>query len=62
MNGPRRRQAQSVWAFVDQEAVDRTVERLRADLASGEWDRRYGALRSQPEFVGSLRLITARPN
>jgi hypothetical protein len=34
---------------------------LRADLASGEWDRRYGHLRSQPEFVGALRLITAGP-
>jgi hypothetical protein len=58
---PEVRRAQSGWGFVDQEAIDRTLERLGADLASGEWDRRHGALRSQPEFVGSLRLITARP-
>ena len=31
-----------------------------ADLASGAWDRRYGALRSQPSFDGPLRLIIAR--
>ena len=58
---PEVRRAQSGWGFVDQEAIDRMLERLGADLASGEWDRRHGALRSQLEFVGSLRLITARP-
>ena len=36
------------------------VTRLRADLDSGAWDRRYGTLRTQPEFTGSLRLITAQ--
>ena len=39
----------------------RSVRRLREDLESGAWDSRYGALRSQPEFTGSLRLITAQP-
>ncbi len=58
---PAVRLAQSAWGFVDAEAVDRFVTRLSADLASGEWDRRYGELRRQPEFVGSLRLLTARP-
>lgn len=28
-------------------------------LATGEWDRHYGHLRTQQEFVGSLRLVTA---
>jgi SAM-dependent methyltransferase len=55
------RQSQSAWGFVDAETTDRAMARLRADLDSGEWDRRYGFLRSQPEFVGSLRLVTARP-
>ncbi|HEY2057733.1 class I SAM-dependent methyltransferase [Amycolatopsis sp. NBC_01480] len=58
---PAVRQSQSAWGFVEPEAVDRTVARLRADLASGEWHRRYGAVAAQPEFDGSLRLIVARP-
>ena len=32
---------------------------LRRDLASGEWDRRYGHLRTTPEYDVGLRLITA---
>jgi hypothetical protein len=47
--------------FVDEAATNRALERLPAELASGEWDRRHGALRSQPEFVGSLRPVTALP-
>jgi len=37
------------------------VRRLGDDLASGEWDRRFGALRTQPEYDSALRLITALP-
>ena len=48
------------WIFVDAETADGYVARLAADLASGEWDRRFGMLRTQPEFDGSLRLIVAR--
>jgi SAM-dependent methyltransferase len=58
---PAVRQAQSGWAFVSPEVADRAVGQLRADLESGEWDRRYGALRTQPEVVGAMRLITAKP-
>lgn len=58
---PAVRQAQSAWGFVSAASAERSVSRLRAELASGEWDRRYGQLREQPEFVGSLRLITAGP-
>jgi SAM-dependent methyltransferase len=53
------RRAQSAWGFVEPEAERRAVARLREDLASGAWDRRYGELREQPEFDGSLRLIVA---
>jgi hypothetical protein len=42
-------------------ATERAVDRLRADPADGEWNRRYGHLREQPQFLGSLRLITALP-
>jgi SAM-dependent methyltransferase len=55
------RQAQSAWGFLGNVAIKQFVARLASDLESGEWDRRYGALRTQPEFVGSLRLITAHP-
>lgn len=58
---PAVRQAQSAWGFVDAGAIERGIGRLRADLDSGAWDRRYGHLRAQPEFVGALRLVTARP-
>jgi SAM-dependent methyltransferase len=58
---PEVRQSQSAWGFVTPEATGRAVSRLRADLESGEWDRRYGPLRTQPEFIGSLRLIVAAP-
>jgi hypothetical protein len=45
---------------VDAAAADRYAAALAADLASGEWDRRFGPLRAQPEFDGFLRLIVAR--
>ncbi len=59
---PAVRRSQSAWGFVEPDVVERAVARLRADLDSGEWDRRYGALRSQPEYDGSLRLIVAQPD
>jgi hypothetical protein len=37
----------------------RAVGELRADIESGAWDERYGHLRNQPTFEGSLRLIVA---
>jgi SAM-dependent methyltransferase len=51
----------SGFARMDDGAEARAVERLAADLGSGEWDRRYGALREMPEFDGGLRLVLARP-
>lgn len=54
------RAAQSAWGFVRPEATRRAVERLRADLGSGAWEQRYGYLREQPEFRGSLRLLVGR--
>jgi len=56
------RQVCSAWSFVSPEVVARFEARLGADLASGDWDRRYGALRSQPSFDGPLRLIIGRPS
>ncbi|MEV4349202.1 class I SAM-dependent methyltransferase [Actinoplanes sp. NPDC049596] len=58
---PAVRAAQSAWSFVDEAATARAIESLRADLSSGAWDERYGHLRDQAEFEGSLRLIVGRP-
>ncbi|WP_433297935.1 class I SAM-dependent methyltransferase [Actinoplanes sp. CA-030573] len=58
---PRVRAAQSAWSFVSAEATRRAVEDLRSDLATGEWERRYGHLRGQSEFLGSLRLLIGHP-
>jgi SAM-dependent methyltransferase len=57
----RARLACSAWRFVESAAQRRFVERLSRDLASGEWDRRYGHLRAQPEFEGSLVLVVSQP-
>ena len=58
---PRVRAAQSAWGFVSSEATSRAVENLRSDLASGEWQQRYGHLRDLPQFHGALRLVVGRP-
>ena len=54
------RLANSAWSFVPDDVALRYVAHLADDLASGEWDRRYGELRNQPAFEGSLRLLVAR--
>jgi hypothetical protein len=56
---PSVRRAQSAWGFLDEAQQEAELRRLRADLASGEWDRKHGGLRTQPSFFGALRLITA---
>ena len=55
----RARLACSAWSFVDAQTRERYVDHLRRDLEEGHWDARYGHLRSQPEFDGSLRLVIA---
>jgi len=58
---PAVRRSQSAWSFVPGDVQARFVQRLGADLASGEWDRRHGAWRAKPTFEGSLRGIVSRP-
>ncbi len=58
---PQVRCSQSAWTFVDDTDETRAVEHLRRDLESGAWDQRHGHLRTQPEFIGSLRLLTSHP-
>ncbi|NEI73966.1 methyltransferase domain-containing protein [Rhizobium lusitanum] len=61
MLDPGARLANSAWSFVDASVGERFVVDLGRDLADGSWDRRHGALRTQPFFEGSLRLVIARP-
>ncbi len=54
---PAVRRSQSAWSFVPAHAEARAVDTLTDDLVSGRWDQRYGHLRHQASFVGSLRLV-----
>jgi hypothetical protein len=54
---PAVRRSQSAWSFVEAGAEARAVDNLAADLASDRWDARFGHLRHQPSFIGSLRLV-----
>jgi Methyltransferase domain len=55
------RRSQSAWGFVDRATEESSVRRLADALARGRWDAEFGHLRTQGEFVGSLRLVTAVP-
>ncbi len=57
---PAVRRSQSAWSFVPDDVQARIVDRLGADLASGQWDRKHGAWRTRPTFEGSLRGIVSR--
>jgi SAM-dependent methyltransferase len=57
---PAVRGTQSAWSFVDDADCARAMHDLADDLANGRWDERHGHLRSQPEFIGSLRLVVSR--
>ncbi len=56
---PDVRAAQSAWTFVHDADEARAMQDLADDLRSGRWDERHGHLRSQPEFIGSLRLVVS---
>jgi hypothetical protein len=56
---PAVRAATSTWHQVPEQAAERALAQLRADLASGAWDRRYGHLRTQQEDDIGLRIIRA---
>lgn len=58
---PGARLANSAWSFVEDAEQQRSVERLRSALDSGDCDRTYGQLRSQAHYEGSLVLVVATP-
>lgn len=49
----------SNFALAEEEDLGDGLARLRADLESGAWDRRYGHLRSLPELDLGHRLLIA---
>jgi SAM-dependent methyltransferase len=56
---PDARLACSAWSFVPKAVAERSISHLKADLKSGDWDKRFGDLRSLPFFSGSLRLVVS---
>lgn len=58
---PAVRRAQSAWGFFEDAVEQRVVEELANDLASGRWDERFGARRTEPSFEGALRLVVSLP-
>lgn len=55
------RAACSAWSFIDPARASEYEAALKAAIESGEWDVRYGALRKQPVFEGSLVIVRAMP-
>ncbi|GAA0585456.1 class I SAM-dependent methyltransferase [Streptomyces crystallinus] len=58
---PGARQACSAWSFVDEAVRERFARELRRDLDSGAWDARFGALRGQAAYEGSLVVVRSVP-
>lgn len=57
---PEVRLATSAWSFLDDGLEEAFVEKLSADLQSGDWDEKYGRFRYLTEFDGGLRLVIGR--
>jgi SAM-dependent methyltransferase len=49
----------SAFALLDQKAVARGMERLKADLESGAWEERFGNIRSLDALDVCYRLVVA---
>jgi hypothetical protein len=58
---PAVRAGTSAWQQLSADIVERVLERLRADLHGGEWERRYGRLRNQQALDVGLRLVCSEP-
>jgi SAM-dependent methyltransferase len=55
---PRVRAGMSGFALLNEETVTRGIARLESDLQSGEWNRRFGHLRSLETFDAGYRLFS----
>jgi SAM-dependent methyltransferase len=54
---PDVRRASSTWHCLPPGVIERGLDRLRHDLHGGEWDSRYGHLRTQATLDVGLRLV-----
>lgn len=55
------RLSQSAWGFIPDEVQEEMVRRLKTDLENGNWDKKYGHLRTQKTFTCALKLIVSIP-
>ena len=51
--------AMSMFALLEPSDVETGVARLRADVASGAWDRRHGHLRQQDKLDLGYRIVVS---
>ena len=51
----------STFAHLEPRTLERALERLRADLDSGEWHRRYADLLEREELELGYRMVVVRP-
>lgn len=56
---PAARLSCSAWSFITADEADAAVAQLAADLKSGAWDAKYGTLRQEPTYLGSLYLLVS---
>jgi SAM-dependent methyltransferase len=56
---PNFRRSSSTWHRLSPAVIETGLNRLRQDLDSGEWDRRYGHLRTLETLDVGLRLVKA---
>lgn len=58
---PGARAACSAWSFIEPVTAEEYTAALGAAIDTGEWDAKYGFLRRQPTFDGSLVIVRATP-
>ena len=56
---PAARAGTSGFSRMSDDVVNRVVSDVTRDLESGEWDKKYGGLRSLEDYDAGLRIITA---
>jgi SAM-dependent methyltransferase len=61
MLDPVARSNTSAIARQPPEVIERAVSQIRADLADGTWDLRYGHLREAEDYDTGMRLVVAVP-
>jgi len=58
---PEARESCSAWSFIDGRLAHAYADHLAADLRTGAWDAKHGALRQEPSYNGSLVIVRAAP-